>query len=152
MSFRNYRLRRPISTILTIAFLFISLHTPGVSFSQVIEKPLLDTTYIQNRLIDNIIIPFSDRNDKSSNYIFPVILPNSSREKRDRIRLELQNKGIQTSVHYPAVHRFTMYSDKNMQLPDTEYVSDNIITLPMYSSLTINEIDYICETLTGLIE
>jgi dTDP-4-amino-4,6-dideoxygalactose transaminase len=28
-------------------------------------------------------------------------------------------------------------------LPNTEYVTDNEVTLPMYSSLTIDQIDYI---------
>jgi len=93
--------------------------------------------------IDDIIIPFKDYKYYSSNYIFPVILRNSNAEKRDNVRSYLADKGIQTSIHYPAVHRFSFYSEFRTPLPVTEYVCDNLITLPMYSKLTFNDIDYI---------
>jgi len=97
--------------------------------------------------IDNLVIPFGDNKRFVSNYIFPVVVKNSTAEKRDAIRTELQKKGIQTSVHYPAVHRFSIYSAYSKSLPLTEYVTDNEITLPMYASLTENEIDYIADSL-----
>ena len=60
---------------------------------------------------ENIIIPFKDNKNYSSNYIFPIVLKNSKREKRDEVRNKLAEAGIQTSVHYPAVHRFSIYRD-----------------------------------------
>lgn len=90
--------------------------------------------------IDNIIIPFENYTEFSSNYIFPIVLKNSTVEKRDLIRNKLSEAGIQTSVHYPAVHRFSVYSSRSCSLCITEYVSDNLITLPMYSQLRIADI------------
>jgi dTDP-4-amino-4,6-dideoxygalactose transaminase len=55
----------------------------------------------------------------------------------------LAANGIQTSVHYPAVHRFSIYSEFTTELPKTDYVTDNLITLPMFSKLSYENIDYI---------
>lgn len=118
-----------------------------------IEKRATRRSKYLNRLhdISGIIIPFSENQDKVSNYIMPIVLKNSNVKKRDRIRKRLQEEGIQTSVHYPAVHRFSIYNDCKSHLPITEYVSDNEITLPMYGTLTDDQIDYICTTLFSVL-
>ena len=101
--------------------------------------------------IDKITIPFKDYEDFSSNYIFPIVLENSTFEFRDKVRDDLAKAGIQTSVHYPAVHRFSIYDEFTKPLKNTEYISDNLITLPMYSKLTASDIAYIAKTLKDCI-
>lgn len=98
-----------------------------------------------------INIPFRDRKEFVSNYIFTVVLKNSDREKRDYVRSRLYEKGIQTSVHYPAVHRLSSYKKYKVSLPVTEYVSENEITLPMFSGLKNDEVDYVSESLMSII-
>ena len=71
---------------------------------------------------------------------------NSNKERRNRIRDYMHNAGIQTSVHYPAAHRFSTYKELGAVLPRTEHVTDNEITLPMYAALTSEQIDFICDT------
>lgn len=97
--------------------------------------------------IKDIVVPFSDNKEFVSNYIMPVVLLNSNKEKRDRVRNFMHNEGIQTSVHYPAIHRFSLYKAMNFSLPNTEYVTDNEITLPMYAALSDDKVDFIVETL-----
>ncbi len=97
--------------------------------------------------IDNIIIPFRDYTEYSSNYIFPIVLKNSTPEKRDLIRKKLAEQGIQTSVHYPAAHRFTIYKDFYIELPKTDFVTNNLITLPMFAKLIKSDVEYISKTL-----
>lgn len=101
--------------------------------------------------IEEIIIPFKDYTEFSSNYIFPIILKNSTYEKRDEIRNKLAEAGIQTSVHYPAVHRFSIYKDFYKKLPITDYVADNLITMPMYSKIEFSDILYIKKMLSSLL-
>jgi dTDP-4-amino-4,6-dideoxygalactose transaminase len=101
--------------------------------------------------VAEIIVPFAENQEFVSNYIIPIVLKNSTAEKRDKIRDQLHARGIQTSVHYPAIHRFSIYKEFNALLPITEYVSDNEITLPMYSSLSIDEVNYICSTLKEIL-
>ncbi len=104
--------------------------------------------YINNLTgIDDIIIPFENYSEFSSNYIFPIVLKNSTQEKREILRNKLHNAGIQTSVHYPPVHLFSVYKDEKESLPVTEYFSDCEISLPMHSRLTKDEINYICNVL-----
>ena len=97
--------------------------------------------------IEGIIIPFKDNVEFSSNYVMPILLKNSTYTKRNEVRSKLGELGIQTSVHYPAVHRFSIYKENYLDLPITDYVADNLITLPMYSKLTVEEVKYICEKL-----
>lgn len=97
--------------------------------------------------IEDIFVPFEDNNEFVSNYIMPVVLKNSNSEKRDLVREKLHAAGIQTSVHYPAIHRFSIYKEFNCDLPVTNYVTDNEITLPMYAAITKEEIKFIVETL-----
>jgi dTDP-4-amino-4,6-dideoxygalactose transaminase len=97
--------------------------------------------------IPAIIIPFKDYPDFSSNYIFPIVLKNAGAEKRDAVRAKLTENGIQTSMHYPAVHRFSIYKQYYKELPVTDYLVNNLITLPMYSKLTKDQITFICNTL-----
>lgn len=104
--------------------------------------------YIENlSSIDEIEIPFIRNHEFVSNYIFPIVLKNSNAERRDAIRQQLQAAGIQTSVHYPAAHRFSIYKQYGGLLEKTDYVTDNEITLPMYAKLTHEQIDYIGDEL-----
>jgi len=113
------------------------------------KRALIRKWYIEElSQINEIIIPFKDYSEFSSNYIFPIILKNSTAEKRDEIRHKLAEVGIQTSVHYPAVHRFSIYKDFYQELPKTEYVSGNLITLPFYSKLLKEQISLIKFNLT----
>jgi len=108
------------------------------------KRALIRKWYVEElSQINEIIIPFKDYSEFSSNYIFPIILKNSTAQKRDEIRNKLAEAGIQTSIHYPAVHRFSIYKDFYQELPKTDYVSDNLITLPMHGKLKKEEIDHI---------
>jgi dTDP-4-amino-4,6-dideoxygalactose transaminase len=100
---------------------------------------------------ENLIIPFKDNKNFSSNYIFPIVLKKSNKEKRDEVRNKLAEAGIQTSVHYPAVHRFSIYQDYNTYLPNTDYISDNLITLPLYSSLNEQQVKLITASLKEIL-
>lgn len=97
--------------------------------------------------INDVIIPFKANQEFVSNYIMPIVLRDSTVEMRDALRTYLHNRGIQTSVHYPAIHRFSIYKSYETVLPFTEYATDNEITLPMYGNLSIDEVNYITENI-----
>jgi len=108
--------------------------------------------YVENlSSVENVYIPFMNYIEFSSNYILPIVLKNSTCERRDEVRNKLADAGIQTSVHYPAVHRFSIYKDFYSDLPKTDYVADNLITLPMYGNLREDEIQYIVEKLKAIL-
>lgn len=113
-----------------------------------LEKRSLVRKHYVERLpeIQDIVVPFSDNTEFVSNYIMPTVLKIGTVEDRDRIRNQLHDAGIQTSVHYPAIHRFSIYKEYASKLPQTEFVTDHEITLPMYARLTIEQVDYIVDT------
>lgn len=100
---------------------------------------------------DNIIIPFENNTEFVSNYIFPIVLKNSNSEFRDEFRNKLHAKGVQTSVHYPAVHRFSIYKENYTDLEVTDYAVDNEVTLPMYGSLKKEDVDYIIDSVNQIL-
>jgi dTDP-4-amino-4,6-dideoxygalactose transaminase len=104
--------------------------------------------YLEELINDSrISIPFKDNMEFVSNYIMPIVLNNSTTENRDRVREVLHGKGIQTSIHYPAIHQFSIYKQYGANLPMTDYVSNNEITLPMYGKLTKEDVIYIANSL-----
>lgn len=119
-----------------------------------LEKRLAVRKQYVDRLskIEELFIPFADNTEFVSNYIFPVVLKDGNKERRNRIREYIHAAGIQTSVHYPAIHRFSIYKGYSAILPQTEYVTDSEITLPMYAALTEAEVDSICDVLEEAIK
>jgi len=104
--------------------------------------------YIKNlSSVAGITVPYKHYPYLSSNYVFPILLNDAGAAKRNSVRQKLGKAGIQTSVHYPCVHKFSLYRGYNAYIPKTEYVSDNLISLPLFFDLTFQEIDYICDNL-----
>lgn len=114
-----------------------------------LQKRVSVRDYYLNALsdIEQIVIPFAKNTEFVSNYIMPVVLKESNKETRDELRDYLHKAGIQTSNHYPPIHKFSIYKDLGAELPVTEYVCDNEITLPMYAALTNSDIDFITDTI-----
>lgn len=96
--------------------------------------------------LKDVILPFGDHQEVSSNYILPTVMVTGTREDRDHVRDLIHAAGVQTSVHYPAIHQFSIYRDYPVDLPQTEFVTDHEITLPMYAKLTMEQVDYIVDT------
>ncbi len=124
-----------------------------------LKTDLLRRAEIRSRYIElleglenNILIPFSGYREFCSNYIFTIILKASDAGRREQVRNRLAEAGIQTSVHYPAVHRFKIYEKYRNELPVTDYVTDNLITLPMYSALSDESISYVVTELKKVLQ
>lgn len=119
-----------------------------------IEQRAVLRKWYEDRLgqIKGIVVPYNGLNGMYSNYILPVVLKHSNAQKRDNVRERLKRYGIQTSVHYPAVHRFELYKGFRADVPKTEYITDNEITLPMYGKLKREEVEYVCDSLEKAVE
>jgi dTDP-4-amino-4,6-dideoxygalactose transaminase len=102
--------------------------------------------------VPGVAIPFRGHVGFVSNYIFVIVLDEIYVHRRDEIRGLLLKSGIQTSMHYPPVHRFPFFSDYAVRLPQTEDVAGRLITLPMYSSISRQEVEYIAQTINELLQ
>lgn len=99
------------------------------------------------RDIEGITAPYGDSPHRSSNYILPIVLQSGGAHRRDAIRASMADRGIQTSIHYPAVHRFSIYKDDAVKLPVTEHVADNEITLPLFGSMSDRQVRQVTDAL-----
>ncbi len=69
-------------------------------------------------------------------------------EHRDRIRDALQERGIQTNIHYPnPTHMTPAFRPWAKTLNTTEKISSKIFSIPCYHSLTDNQVEYVVDTL-----
>ena len=60
----------------------------------------------------------------------------------------LTENGIASMVHYPIIDTLqNAFLDSNFDLPNSRYLSENCISIPLFPSMTAPEIDYVCEKL-----
>jgi dTDP-4-amino-4,6-dideoxygalactose transaminase len=87
--------------------------------------------------VDGVTVPYGDGQvDVSSCYVMPVMLERS--ELRDPLRaFMLDERGVQTSVLYPAIHEFTAYAhDGGRGLDRSSLAARTQLTLPLYPHIT----------------
>jgi len=88
-------------------------------------------------------LPFCDAVHESAHHIFPVLLPQGV--DRKAFMDELQESGIQTSIHYPPIHQFSHYKKlfPDVSLPQTEDVASREVTLPLYPSMKHEDVELV---------
>jgi dTDP-4-amino-4,6-dideoxygalactose transaminase len=69
---------------------------------------------------------------------------------RDRLAERLAKKGIETGVHYPVpIHLqpvyVQMYGFRGGEYPVSERLSASLLSLPIFPSMTDEQVDIICE-------
>jgi len=78
---------------------------------------------------------------QSSHHLFTVVLDEGL--DRDAFRAEIGARGVQTSVHYPPVHRFAIYRDQAPELPLTDAYAARTVSLPMFAHMTDEQQDLV---------
>lgn len=85
---------------------------------------------------------------------FIVRIP--GREKRDRIRESLQEKGVGTEVYYPRpLHVQECFKDlgyREGQFPWAEKFSHETLALPIYPELEVHELEHVAREVENLIQ
>jgi dTDP-4-amino-4,6-dideoxygalactose transaminase len=79
----------------------------------------------------------------SACHLAPLVA--ESEQRRDAIRDRLRSERIQTSLHYPAIHRFSAYADAGESLPVAESIAARSLTLPLHPKLSIEDVDQVCD-------
>jgi dTDP-4-amino-4,6-dideoxygalactose transaminase len=95
---------------------------------------------------EGITVPFQNTPGQSSYHIFPMLLPPEA--KRQVFMETMREMGVQTSIHYPPIHHFSYYRERypGVSLPVTENIADREVTLPLYPTMTQEQIDYVMES------
>lgn len=98
--------------------------------------------------VEGVHLPFGDPRAQadSAHHLAVAVLPEGV--ARENVRKRLAAHRIQTSVHYPPIHRFTAYAGLNRRaLPRTEALAPRLLTLPLYPRLEDGQLDAVCAAL-----
>lgn len=85
--------------------------------------------------------------------LFSIQLP--TRNSRNDLKNFLAKKGIMSKVFFDPIHKtehFSQYQRKQISLPNTEQISEQILSLPMYPDLTKDDICEICDVINEFLE
>lgn len=103
--------------------------------------------YQYNELLNganNVVVPYEPAWSKAVYHLYII-----RTQKRDDLQRYLSENGINTGLHYPIpIHLQNAY--KNLNLPNgdypiTEKVAQEILSLPMFPNLTVEQIEYVSE-------
>jgi dTDP-4-amino-4,6-dideoxygalactose transaminase len=110
--------------------------------------------------VDGISIPFYRWKGHPSYHLFPILISShqdtGGESRRDLLMEALKKLGIQTSVHYPPVHLFSLYRKKfgyrEGMLPKTEEVSRREVTLPLHPQMSGEDVRWIAKKVKEVIQ
>jgi dTDP-4-amino-4,6-dideoxygalactose transaminase len=88
------------------------------------------------------VIPSFGARGTSAHHLLVVVVADSG--ARDTVRARLRASRIQSSIHYPAIHRFAAYRGGS-PLPVAEAISDRAVTLPLHPGLADEDVDLVCD-------
>lgn len=113
-----------------------------------LKRKVLVERYIENlKDTPNITVPFLKlQNIESVYHIFPILL----NENIDRVAFigKLKERGVQSSIHYPAFKDFTAFKDIGLnEAPIAEDIASRELTLPLYPTMSFDEVDFVCDGL-----
>jgi dTDP-4-amino-4,6-dideoxygalactose transaminase len=97
-------------------------------------------------LCPSVMVPF-DASWLSAHHLLPIVVPKAV--GRQSLIDRLRERGIQTTVHYPPVHRLTFYNDlyPDTALPNTEDFAQRELTLPLHPGMTPADVEYVVNSL-----
>jgi dTDP-4-amino-4,6-dideoxygalactose transaminase len=102
--------------------------------------------------VEGILVPFADADVQSSScYVMPIMIEHDGRQAP--VSAALRERGIQTSIFYPSIHRFSAYRERfpDVSLPITELASRTELTLPFYPHMTHADQDRVVTALAEVL-
>lgn len=101
-------------------------------------------------LVANNKIVFQKQEEQA--FIIPHILSIRVLEnQRDGLKEELEKLKIPTGIHYKPNHLLTFYKTK-YNLPVTERIYNEILTLPLHPEIKVSDVEFICKTINNFLK
>lgn len=102
--------------------------------------------YYENIHHKDIVLPAIKSIDEHAFHVYVIRTKN-----RKELESYLRDNGVQTQVHYPiSVHKQKAYSECNsLSYPVAEMLQDEMLSIPLYPSLTDGETSKICNLLNN---
>ena len=90
----------------------------------------------------------------SSNHLYLIRIPGIDEKTRNEIIERLAKTGISTNVHYKPLPMMTAYKSMGFDIKDYPNSYDyykNLITLPLHTLLSDEDVEYVCAGIRGII-
>ena len=100
------------------------------------------------------VLNHKDAEHCSSHHLYMVRLPGKSREEVNRVMEQMAERGIATNVHFKPLPMMTAYKALGFDIadyPNAYHLFENEITLPLYTRLTDEEVDYVITNFVDVI-
>ena len=100
--------------------------------------------------VKGIYIPDLQKEVQPNYSYFPVVFDNY-KYSRDEIKNRLAQHDIGARKYfYPITNELDCYKNYDKgQTPVAKYISERVLTLPLYHELTIKDVDFICDIILG---
>lgn len=102
--------------------------------------------YLSEIKNDKIVLPFWDG---SENHVFHLFIIRTS----NRLKLQnyLKENGVETMIHYPIPphKQKALYNWNHLSFPITEKIHDEVLSIPLNSTLSVEEIKHIISILNN---
>lgn len=111
-----------------------------------------------NKAFENLPIQrlnHQDENHISSGHLYFVRVNNTTIQQRNEIIIEMAKRGIACNVHYKPLPLLTAYKNLGFDIkdyPNAYKQFENEITLPLYSKITDEEVEYITSNFVEVIK
>lgn len=94
--------------------------------------------------------------EQSNWHMFQVVLPEGEGlPRRAEVMEKMHAAGVGTGVHYPPIHLFTLYREAGWQegnFPQAEHAGRNILTLPLFPTMTADDVSRVVATLISTLQ
>ena len=100
------------------------------------------------------VLPHFTDNHISSGHLYLVRLTGRDSNDRNQVINKMAERGIATNVHYKPLPMMTAYRKLGFDIknfPNAYHFFENEITLPLYTKLTDEQVDYILENFKDII-
>ena len=87
----------------------------------------------------------------SSKHLYLIRIPGIDVETRNLIMKKMAENGVATNVHYKPLPLMTAYGNDCSEFPNAYDYYKNLITLPLHTLLSDEDVAYICKTLKDVI-
>ena len=88
----------------------------------------------------------------SSNHLYLIRIPGATVEQRNAIIEQMAEQGVATNVHYKPLPMMTAYGADCSAYPNAYDYYHNLITLPLHTLLSDEDVDYVCRILRKAVE
>ncbi len=88
---------------------------------------------------------------QSSRHLCLIRVPGIDEGQRNQLIEWMAEKGVSTNVHFKPLPMMTAYKAEAAEAPNAYDYYHNLITLPFYTKLSDEDVEYVCEILTKTI-